>query len=96
MNTSLLNNCTDFNINEYVYVKLTDYGKTILKEKRKRFNEMLTSKGLKPLESNVVEIDDQGYSKFQLWELMNTFGNFIDVHHQLPFETNIKFDKTYK
>lgn len=91
--SKLANNYKEFNINEYVYVKLTDYGKEILKERRKTLNEVLISKGIEPFTNDLVKTDKDGYTQFQLWELMSIFGNFISVSSKIPFETIIRFNK---
>lgn len=91
--SKLVNNYKEFNINEYVYVKLTDYGKEILRERRERFNEVLISKGIEPFTTDFIKVDEDGFTQFQLWELMNIFGNFMNVSSKLPFETTIRFNK---
>lgn len=67
------------NINEYCYVKLTKYGKEIA-EKESVFS---------------VKILGFGWSEWQLWTLMNTFGKYHymgNVH--TCFENNeILFEK---
>lgn len=53
-----------FNINNSVKVRLTDYGRDILRQKL-------------DLRHSFERVDAQGYTKFQLWELMNIFGSYI-------------------
>lgn len=64
-----------FNINHYVRVKLTDYGKEILKKNDLEFLH-------KP--------DEDGFSKWQLWVLMETFGKYTHLGYELPFGANIE------
>ena len=61
------------NINNYVLVKLTDVGEAILKEQNYQL----------PAE------DENGYRKWQLWVLMNTFGPYLNNGSPVPFETII-------
>lgn len=65
----------DFNINYYVKVKLTKTGRDILKND--------------PMRTLSVDEDENGYSKWQMWDLMATFGKYIHMGGNLPFETNI-------
>jgi hypothetical protein len=53
-----------FNINDSVQVKLTDYGRDILRQKQDSRHSL-------------ERVDAQGYTRFQLWELMNIFGSHI-------------------
>ena len=83
-----------FNINQYVYVKLTEYGKEVYlnfinkpyiilngEEKYKRFEDLW----LKP--------EKDGYYRFQFWRLIETFGEHTSVGFSNCFETDIYFDK---
>lgn len=74
-----------FNVNDKVRVKLTKYGSHILKV---RYNE-ITKKYPYLIESTLPVVDDEGYSTFQLWDLMATFGEYLHNGGRLPFETNI-------
>ena len=66
-----------FNINEFVKVKLTQKGKLVYLEHQieiqKRFNRDRIKIDV-PLN---VEVDDEGFSSFQLWEFMNIFGSHM-------------------
>lgn len=64
-----------FNVNNYVKVKLTKRGKEIMEE------EGVMSKP-KP--------DAEGFSKFQMWELMQIFGNYVYNGCEIPFEMEIE------
>lgn len=68
-----------FNINESVKVKLTDLGVQILKDKNRYFS--------------VDSLDENGYCKFQLWELMSIFGDKMWGGSVIPFETDIIIDE---
>lgn len=80
----------EFNINGYVYVKLTDAGR---KEIRRRTEE-LEDYYNKPRGtfSDHKEEDADGWSKWQMHELMNTFGEMTTVGSELPFETTIRLE----
>ncbi|MFH2020093.1 MAG: hypothetical protein ABIJ34_01685 [archaeon] len=63
-----------FNMNEYVYVRLRKPGIKILKEN----------------DCPLPDEDEEGYFKFQLWDLFYIFGNHIYLGCDVPFETDIK------
>jgi hypothetical protein len=74
-----------FNINNTVRVKLTTEGIKRLKENH---NEVFKDyKGKYPF--HLPEIDKDGYTEFQLWNLMSEFGQYIHMGGSLLFETEI-------
>jgi hypothetical protein len=77
------------NINESVKVKVNELGKSILINRRKELNERIESRGGKGLGEFQLKTDDEGYTTFQLWELMNTFGAVLTMGFEVPFETDI-------
>lgn len=77
------------NSNDFVKVKLKESGIAILKEKRDELNKMIHANGGKGLGEYKLKVDEEGYSKFQLWELMNTFGHLMGLGLETPFETDI-------
>ena len=78
----------DFNINHYVYVKLTDVGK---KEHRRQYDELW--KGQPALYSyRPPEEDAEGWSKWQMHDLMFTFGHLCIGFSNVPFETTIRIE----
>ena len=77
----------NFNINHSVKVKLTDVGKGIL---RKRYNETEVLCRFKKGHLQLPKEDEQGYSTWQLWDLMEKLGKYISIlSGQQPFETDI-------
>lgn len=79
----------EFNINDDVYVKLTDTGRQI---HRANFEKIF--KGTHFIYHAPVE-DEEGCSKWQMWDLMYQFGAHIGPGSKIPFETNIKLDTTH-
>lgn len=79
----------DFNINEYVLVKLTEEGKRLLERDHHDFwkNVGKEQPYLEPKE------DSHGYSKWQLWDLMQRLGKYCQLCSNHPFETDIIFIK---
>lgn len=72
------------NINSNVYVKLNDRGKRI-------YHEMVskTLKEFSGLKYPELKTDENGYSKWQLWYLMEFFGPYISIGFDTCFETTI-------
>ena len=76
-----------FNVNDYVKVKLNDRGLEILK---KQYDDLAAEfPSLKKEEFQPPKTDENGYCKFQLWVLMETFGSSIGLSFIPPFETEI-------
>ena len=75
----------DFNVNDYVYVKLTPLGEEIY------FKHYEWMKDKFVIELPKSEID--GYCKFALWEFMRIFGEYLYNGCPNPFETTIKIEK---
>ncbi len=75
-----------FNINNYVKVKLTDYGKEIYYHQFDKTNERLGKEIIKP---RMPTLDDEGYLKDQLWKIMSVFGEYISLGSKQPFDTDI-------
>lgn len=77
----------DFNINDYVMVRLTDYGRALHRE---RFDELKAAFPRMTLEYQPKEEDEDGWSKWQAWDLIQSFGPNINMGGNLPFETTIR------
>ena len=78
----------NFNINQYVWVKLTPYGRECL---RKNYDELAShfKDGL-PWKFELPKEDADGWSKWQMHDLMDSLGKYVGMGRPLPFETNIK------
>lgn len=78
----------EFNINQNVRVKLTEKGIKILKDD---YDVLLSiCPGLPKWDGPLV--DENGYTRFQCWDLMKRFGNHVTIGSDLPFETDILVD----
>lgn len=80
-----------FNLNHYVKVKLTDFGIQILKQRRDDINAMIKERGGKGFGEYEHIFDAEGYTQFQAWDLMNTFGSYMSLGCKLPFELDVIF-----
>ena len=67
------------NLNEWVKVKLTDYAKDIYYHRVDGVNERVGRVICKP---SYPREDADGYSKFQLWDFMNLYGEYMRLGNQ--------------
>lgn len=67
------------NLNETVKVKLTDHGKMIYYHRYDDINKRVGKEVCKP---SLPEEDEDGYSKFQLWDFMNLYGKYLTAGYQ--------------
>ena len=75
------------NINDVVKVRLTEYGRKIHRGNHQKFWSMLGKCDVKYFPP---EEDENGWSEWQLWDLMNEFGKHVGLGSKLPFETEIE------
>jgi hypothetical protein len=75
-----------FNINNYVLVKLTDCGRKILDDQHNELKKSL------PDAEPLFKLDEDGWCKIQLWELMSIFGGHLFNGCRIPFETTIELN----
>ena len=73
-----------FNINDNVRVQLTPYGREVHKE---YWGKILKGSSLKYILPNE---DENGWSTWQLWDLMATFGPGLRLGFETPFKTEIE------
>jgi hypothetical protein len=78
-----------FNVNHIVRVRLTDIGREIC---RKDHETVYARYPTKPAYVPPKE-DENGYSSWQLWSLMEMFGARLGMGFNPPFETEILLDK---
>jgi hypothetical protein len=64
-----------FNVNEYVRVRLNDYGRQILGNGHR-----------------TIPHEADGWSRWQLWDLVSTFGAYVHLGVAPPFETDIRIE----
>ena len=74
-----------FNINDNVRVKLTPKGKAHYLHKHE---EMVGFTGQDPFPFEPKKEDKDGWSTWQLWDLMNTFGDEMRLGATACFEDN--------
>lgn len=74
-----------FNINDKVKVRLTDKGRDELRAQYEDLQLFCTS--IRPYQEPVE--DAQGYSEWQLWDLMSRFGDLMCCGGDLYFDLEI-------
>jgi len=80
-----------FNVNDYVFVKLTDHGREVLRQLRVRRSLLMSMQGIESVFELYPESTEfPGYTRFQMWELMSIFGEHCFNGAELVFETEIK------
>ena len=79
----------EFNVNNYVMVKITDEGVAELKRQHAELRKTFPS--ISGTFSPPTK-DDEGWSKFQMHDLMNRFGHMMSMGGKLPFETTVRLD----
>jgi hypothetical protein len=77
-----------FNINHDVRVKLSYSGREALR----RQHEELKRTFPKLPDFKEKATDDEGYTKFQMWDLMSTLGSLCTLGKPSPFDTEILID----
>lgn len=81
------------NLNEYVMVKLTEKGKSILKRRHDNLNQSILARGGTGLGEWKDPSDKEGYYKTQLWILIDVFGKETHLGTEHPYELDIIFPK---
>ncbi len=76
-----------FNVNDKVRVRLTEHGKTLHREDHAKFWAHLGKK--EPPYISPGE-DENGWSEWQMWALMQDFGPHMTLGSPVPFETEIE------
>lgn len=77
----------NFNINDNVKVKLTDFGRQMLEIDHDSFWKAV---GYMPYQYKAIEEDSEGWSTWQLYDLMQRLGKHIRLGFEIPFETEIQ------
>lgn len=78
-----------FNVNEWVKVKLTDIGLNELKRQHDELNERIRKNGGTGFDEFPYKPDKEGYYRFQLHYLMFKLGHLMKLGYSSPFEMDI-------
>lgn len=80
-----------FNVNNYVAVQLTEYGKQLLKRDHDEFYAKWPTPNAPEFK---IEENWDGWSKWQLWDLMFKLGPHMYNGCKVPFKAEIKLLST--
>jgi hypothetical protein len=78
------------NLNDTVYVKLTDYGRELM---LKNYDALWAGRAVPPYKFNLPQEDADGFSRWQLWALMQEFGPHICLGMRHPFDLIIRLQE---
>lgn len=81
-----------FNINDYVRVRLTDFGRKVHRERFRKLNAQIPLHA--DLEYTPPKEDENGWSEWQMWCLIDTFGEHVGMCKEQPFETGIEIQQS--
>ena len=79
-----------FNINDRVRVKLTDHGRQLHRKAHEAFWSQPGLGSIRRSQYEAPKEDAEGWSVWQMWSLMETFGKHCGLAKPLPFETTIE------
>ena len=77
-------------MNETVSVQLTDVGRQILHNQHAELNKFIPQDRCK---WSMPREDEDGWSKWQMWVLMETFGQHMSMTGDNPFNLNIRIEE---
>lgn len=78
------------NLNDTVLVKLTDRGRELM---RANYDALWADRKVPPYEFKLPKEDAEGFSRWQLWSLMQEFGPHIHMGMQNPFDLTIRVEE---
>lgn len=78
-----------FNMNETVKVRLKQSGHDILRQQHDEIDRQIRSRGGRGLGPLRINIDDDGYTAFQMWDLMQRFGEHMTIGFEPPFHLDV-------
>lgn len=79
----------ELHLNDFVFVRLSYLGRKILREDHERLRRRVPQVG----DFKLPKEDDAGYSRFQLWDLMQIFGPHISLGRTPPFDSAIRLEQ---
>lgn len=80
----------NFNVNYFVKVRLTDAGREFHKKLHQDFSSKVKARTGKEFPYTPPSEDSDGYSRWQLWSLMQEFGDAIGLGLVMPFDPVIQ------
>ena len=84
-----------FNINDYIRVKLLDKGYQLLADRHNRYLNVLKTWDERNADYYRKKADSEGYTSFQAWDFMETFGSVTGLGAHGYYSTDILIEKKY-
>lgn len=78
------------NLNDFVWVRLKDHGRAMLRESDARWSTHYSSSYGRLATAEKQELENAGWSRWQLWSLIQEFGHALYLGCDPPFETTIR------
>ncbi len=85
-----------FNMNDYIRVRLTDAGRKIHRSNHEALLLMMSPSAAKLLPYTQPKEDDDGWSEWQGWHLMQEFGPWLRLTMDPPFELTVEITEPKK
>lgn len=82
----------EININNTVWVRLTDKGYQHRADYHNRWLGAIPNLVRRTADDFKAEADSEGWTEFQLWCFMEEFGEVTKIGFDLPYHTNIRFN----
>ena len=79
------------NFNDAVKVRLTGCGEEILKDQHDELNKHILNRGGKGIGPYVSRVDPEGWTTFQIWDLMQRLGPHMSIAKSEPFKGEMIF-----
>lgn len=83
-----------YNLNFTIKVKLKDTGYQILADRHNEYINVIKEWDKRDKEYYKNLADEDGYTKFQIWSFMKTFGSVTGIGFNQVCETNIKIESS--
>lgn len=80
----------ELNLNDYVWIRLRAKGRVMLREQDAQWSQLYGGTfGRLPF-AETQERENDGWSRWQLWSLIQSFGSALHLGCDPPFETTIR------
>lgn len=80
-----------FNLNQNVFVKLTSLGYSLLAKNHNKFVGIIPKWEKRSAEYYKSKADKDGFTSFQAWDFIQTFGSFTGLCQPQYYSNTVKF-----
>lgn len=82
----------EINLNDHVWIRLTDKGRAMLREQDANWSRLYATSYGRLAVAEKQEAENDGWSRWQLWSLIQSFGAALYLGCNPPFETTIRLE----